>query len=177
MSIDKKFFTCDNHNHCVANYAKSSDFNRGSSKRFFLKNYHYKIITLKLFIGTRFRPLSLDIPKPLFPVAGLPVIQHHIEACVALEEVKEILIVGFYQVVQIQPFVNEMQQKYNITIKYLQEFTALGTAGGLYHFRDQIRCGNPDAFFVMNGDVCAEFPLRKLYNFHKEHSNKALVCM
>jgi NDP-sugar pyrophosphorylase family protein len=40
-----------------------------------------------------------------------------------------------------------------------QEYAPLGTAGGIYHFRDQIRAGNPDAFFVMNGDVCADFPL------------------
>ena len=31
--------------------------------------------------GTRFRPLSFKVPKPLFPVAGEPVIEHHIEAC------------------------------------------------------------------------------------------------
>ncbi len=31
--------------------------------------------------GTRFRPLSLDLPKPLFPVAGRPMIYHHVEAC------------------------------------------------------------------------------------------------
>lgn len=37
----------------------------------------------------------------------------------------------------------------------------------MYHFRDQIRCGNPEAFFVMNGDVCADFPLNELYEFHK----------
>lgn len=33
------------------------------------------------FIGTRFRPLSFEVPKPLFPVAGCPMIEHHIEAC------------------------------------------------------------------------------------------------
>lgn len=127
--------------------------------------------------GTRFRPLSLDIPKPLFPVAGLPLIQHHIEACVSLPELKEILLIGFYPVQQIQQFVNDMQHKYNVIIKYLQEFIALGTAGGLYHFRDQIRCGNPDAFFVMNGDVCADFPLQKLYDFHKERPNALVTIM
>ena len=54
---------------------------------------HYKLITLRngrpklesyimLFItGTRFRPLSLELPKPLFPIAGFPLIHHHIEAC------------------------------------------------------------------------------------------------
>ena len=42
----------------------------------------------------------------------------------------------------------------------------LGTAGGLYHFRDQIRAGNPDAFFLLNGDVCADFPLNGMFEFH-----------
>ena len=50
--------------------------------------------------------------------------------------------------------------------RYLQEYTSLGTAGGLHHFRDQIRSGNPDAFFVLNGDVCADFPLKEMKQFH-----------
>ena len=39
---------------------------------------------IKLFFrltGTRFRPLSLELPKPLFPIGGFPVVYHHIEAC------------------------------------------------------------------------------------------------
>ncbi|KAL8458363.1 hypothetical protein ACS0TY_036034 [Phlomoides rotata] len=31
--------------------------------------------------GTRFRPLSLNIPKPLFPFAGQPMVNHPISAC------------------------------------------------------------------------------------------------
>jgi mannose-1-phosphate guanylyltransferase len=75
------------------------------------------ICKLDLFTGTRFRPLSLDIPKPLFPVAGLPLIQHHIEACIALKELKEILLIGFYPAALIQQFVNDLQHRYNVTIR------------------------------------------------------------
>lgn len=78
-------------------------------------------------------------------------------------------MIGFYPVAQIESFINEVQSQYPVAIKYLQEFTALGTGGGLYHFRDQIRSGQPDAFFVMNGDVCADFPLEELYAFHKNN--------
>ncbi|KAG7246294.1 hypothetical protein CRUP_013704, partial [Coryphaenoides rupestris] len=52
---------------------------------------------------------------------------------------------------------------------YLQEYAALGTGGGLYHFRDQILSGGPQAFFVMNADVCSEFPLAEMLAFHQEH--------
>jgi Nucleoside-diphosphate-sugar pyrophosphorylase involved in lipopolysaccharide biosynthesis/translation initiation factor 2B, gamma/epsilon subunits (eIF-2Bgamma/eIF-2Bepsilon) len=69
-----------------------------------------------------------------------------------------------------------MKLKYLLLLRYLQEFTALGTAGGIYHFRDQIRCGNPEAFFVLNGDVCADFPLIEMLKFYQKRKDKCLVC-
>ena len=121
--------------------------------------------------GTRFRPLSLDVPKPLFPVAGIPIVQHHIEALARVKVVKEVLLLGFYPAMEMSEFVEEMNKIHvGLNIRYLQEFAPLGTAGGIYHFRDQIRAGNPDAFFVLNGDVCADFPLNEMYNFHDEHN-------
>jgi len=118
--------------------------------------------------GTRFRPLSLDIPKPLFPVAGQPMIKHHIEACVKVPGLREIIIIGSFQPAdEIARFVQQMQQEFHISIRYLQEYASLGTAGSIYHFRDQITSGNPEAFFVMNADICAEFPLVDMVHFHK----------
>lgn len=53
----------------------------------------------------------------------------------------------------------------------------LGTAGGMFHFRDQIRAGNPTAFFVLNGDVCSDFPLNDLYEFHRSKHGQAEVVL
>jgi len=117
--------------------------------------------------GTRFRPLSLDVPKPLFPVAGLPIVQHHIEACSKVSDIKEVLLLGFYPASEMASFVTDMNKEHQqVSVRYLQEYAPLGTAGGLHHFRDQIRAGSPDAFLVMNGDVCAEFPLQEMLEFH-----------
>lgn len=120
--------------------------------------------------GTRFRPLSLDLPKPLFPIAGLPMIQHHIEAAVKVDNMKEILLIGSYQPNNhLTKFINNMQSTYKVVLRYLQEFETLGTAGGLYHFRDQVLHGNPEAIFVMNADVCGEFPLSEMLQFHRSN--------
>ncbi|KAG8429384.1 hypothetical protein GDO86_020315 [Hymenochirus boettgeri] len=122
--------------------------------------------------GTRFRPLSFEVPKPLFPVAGVPMVQHHIEACSKVPNLKEILLIGFYQPNEaLSSFLVKAQQEFKVAIRYLQEYSALGTGGGIYHFRDQILAGGPQAFFVMNADVCCEFPLLSMLDFHKQHGD------
>ncbi|XP_026878341.1 mannose-1-phosphate guanyltransferase alpha-A isoform X2 [Electrophorus electricus] len=122
--------------------------------------------------GTRFRPLSFEVPKPLFPVAGVPMLQHHIEACSKIPNMKEVLLIGFYQPnEELNRFISSVQQDLKVSVRYLQEYAALGTGGGIYHFRDQILSGSPEAFFVMNADVCSEFPLQDMLNFQKEHGD------
>ena len=58
-------------------------------------NFVSRMVFLKAVIliggpqkGTRFRPLSLGIPKPLFPISGIPLVQHHIEALARVKIVK-----------------------------------------------------------------------------------------
>ncbi|KAJ7405271.1 Mannose-1-phosphate guanyltransferase alpha-A [Willisornis vidua] len=122
--------------------------------------------------GTRFRPLSFEVPKPLFPVAGVPMVQHHIEACAKVPGMKEILLMGFYQPHEaLSRFLVSAQQEFKIPIRYLQEYAALGTGGGIYHFRDQILSGGAEAFFVLNADVCSEFPLQEMLEFWQQHED------
>ena len=63
------------------------------------------------------------------------------------------------------------------TYRYLQEFTALGTAGGMYHFRDQILSGKPRQLFVMNCDACGEFPLAEMLRFHQSKPSPAFTIL
>ena len=63
----------------------------------------------------------------------------------------------------------------SITIKYLREYEALGTAGGLYHFRDEILKGRPERLFVLNADVCCSFPLSDMLKLFAEKDAEAVI--
>ena len=53
----------------------------------------------------------------------------------------------------------------NLNIKYLREYKALGTAGGLFHFRDEIKRNNPEKIFVIHGDIICSFPFKEILEF------------
>ncbi|KAG2180805.1 hypothetical protein INT43_008384 [Umbelopsis isabellina] len=120
--------------------------------------------------GTRFRPLSLNVPKPLFPVAGAPIIEHHLSALAKIDNLKEVLIIGFFEDNVFANFIDHAAVEYpNINVRYLREYQALGTAGGIYHFRDEILRGNPTSFFVIHADIACDFPLQGMLDAHSKH--------
>ncbi|KAF2214701.1 hypothetical protein CERZMDRAFT_65944 [Cercospora zeae-maydis SCOH1-5] len=126
--------------------------------------------------GTRFRPLSLDLPKPLFEVAGHPIIEHCFQAVTRVPEIHEIFIVGYYDESVFRDFIKDCSRTHpKISVKYLREYQALGTAGGLYHFRDAILKGRPDRFFVLNADVCCSFPLEQMLRLFDEKDAEAVI--
>uniref|UniRef100_A0A0B7K9L7 Mannose-1-phosphate guanyltransferase n=1 Tax=Bionectria ochroleuca TaxID=29856 RepID=A0A0B7K9L7_BIOOC len=109
--------------------------------------------------GTRFRPLSLDVPKPLFEVAGHPIIWHCISAIAAVGSIHDVYIIGYYDESVFRDFIKDASKEFPVlsSIKYLREYEALGTAGGLYHFRDAILKGRPERLFVLNADAATNF--------------------
>lgn len=126
--------------------------------------------------GTRFRPLSLDVPKPLFDVAGHPIIWHCLAAIAKVPAIKEVCMVGYYDESVFRDFIKDSGKGFpNIKIIYLREYQALGTAGGLYHFRDAILKGKPDRFFVLNADVCCSFPLNDMLKLFEERDAEAVI--
>lgn len=112
----------------------------------------------------------------LFPVAGKPILSHAIDEVVAVPTVKEILLIGFYDDAVFKDFIAATHKQYpDVTIKYLREYKAMGTAGGLYHFRDVILKGNPSKFFVINADVCCSFPLKDMNDLFESKNAKAVI--
>ncbi|KAM7199995.1 putative mannose-1-phosphate guanyltransferase [Rhypophila sp. PSN 637] len=126
--------------------------------------------------GTRFRPLSLDVPKPLFPVAGHPIIWHCLTAISKVPSISEVYLIGYYDESVFRDFIKDSASEFpNISIKYLREYQALGTAGGLYHFRDAILKGRPERLFVLNSDVCCSFPLNEMLKLAQDKDAEAVI--
>ncbi|GAB1315492.1 hypothetical protein MFIFM68171_05702 [Madurella fahalii] len=126
--------------------------------------------------GTRFRPLSLDVPKPLFDVAGHPIIWHCLTAINKVPSIHEVYLIGYYEESVFRDFIKDASGEFpNLSIKYLREYQALGTAGGLYHFRDAILKGRPEHIFVLNSDVCCSFPLNEMLKLAEEKDAEAVI--
>ncbi|KAJ2705368.1 hypothetical protein H4R19_005130, partial [Coemansia spiralis] len=128
--------------------------------------------------ATRFRPLSMHLPQPLFPVGGQPIIWHQIKALSGVDDLREIILIGFFEDHVFQPFLSKCQDEFPaIAFKYLREYSQLGTAGGLFHFRDQILRGGPKNIFMLYTDICCSFPLGDLLAQHERHGRLGTIMV
>lgn len=83
---------------------------------------------------------------------------------------------GYYDETVFRDFIKDAVKEFpQFRIQYLREYQALGTAGGLYHFRDAILKGNPERFFVLNADVCCSFPLEDMLKLFEEKDAEAVI--
>jgi MurNAc alpha-1-phosphate uridylyltransferase len=116
-----------------------------------------KAMILAAGLGTRMRPLTDHCPKPLLPVAGKPLIVHHIEQLVALG-IHDIVINHAYLGHMIEETLGDGSQL-GCRIHYSAEPEALETGGGIYKALPLLvdNNGNNDesesAFLLVNGDV------------------------
>ncbi|KAB2022938.1 hypothetical protein ERO13_D07G224300v2 [Gossypium hirsutum] len=127
--------------------------------------------------GTRFRPLSFNTPKPLFPLAGQPMVHHPISACKRIPNLAQIFLIGFYEEKEFTLYVSSISNELKIPVRYLKEDKPHGSAGGLYYFRNIIMEDNPSHIFLLNCDVCCSFPLTDMLEAHKRYSGMGTVLV
>jgi len=91
-------------------------------------------------------------------------------------DIKEVFLVGYFEEDTFKPLLKQCASTHpSLTVKYLREYEALGTAGGLYHFRDAILKGSPARLFVLNADVCCSFPLGQMLKLFEEKNAEAII--
>jgi len=124
-------------------------------------------------LGTRLRPLTENIPKPLLPIAGRPMITY------AMEHLKNAGIRRFiinthhcaHKYAEIFPD-NRWQ---DIPIIFRHEPVLLDTAGGIKNIEDLI--AGDDRIIVYNGDIISTLPLAPLMERHARLQTEATLAL
>ncbi|KAF8378337.1 hypothetical protein HHK36_029676 [Tetracentron sinense] len=144
--------------------------------------------------GTRFRPLSFNIPKPLFPLAGQPMVHHPISACkrvdcsIPIPNLAQVYLIGFYEEREFTLYVSSISSELKVPVRYLREDKPHGSAGGLYNFRDLIMEDDPVLIFyssfsilshivLLNCDVCCNFPLPDMLEAHRRYGGMGTILV
>lgn len=112
-------------------------------------------------LGTRMRPLTLETPKPLLPVAGKPLIQYHIERLVKAG-ITEVVINHAWLGEKLEAYVGD-GSRFGAKVTWSAEAEPLETGGGIFKALPQLsEDGSP--FVLINGDVFTNYPFEQLLN-------------
>jgi len=116
-----------------------------------------RAVVLAAGLGTRLRPLTATVPKPLLPVVGRPLVEHTLER---LEEIGcEAVALNLYHLAdQVRDRLGDRFGALPLT--YSVERTLLGTLGALGPLRDFL--APADLILVINGDSLCHWPLERL---------------
>lgn len=122
--------------------------------------------------GTRLRPLTCDLPKPMVPIINKPIIGHIVDL-LKKHSFDEVFVTVYYLPHHIQNYLRDGQD-FGVDIKYaLEEEKPLGTAGCVKNIQDQL----DDTFLVISGDSLTDFDLSEAIAFHKSKNAKATLVL
>lgn len=116
-------------------------------------------------LGTRLRPLTLRMPKPMAPVLDRPVMEH-IAELLAGHGFTEVICNLSYLGEQIQEHFGD-GSRLGISLTYSEEPEPLGTAGGVGKVRDFLGAG--DSFVIVSGDAVTDIDLAAMRAAHEKN--------
>jgi mannose-1-phosphate guanylyltransferase len=128
-----------------------------------------KAVLLVGGLGTRLRPLTYRVPKPLIPVMGRPLIMHVIDSMPA--EIDEIIIPVSYKKEMMEDYLQKNRPKRKITLVHEPE--PLGTGGAVKNVEKHI----DGQFLVINGDSISSLDVAKFIRFHRQKKAFASISL
>ncbi len=114
--------------------------------------------------GTRLRPLTRDVPKPMVPIVNKPYMEHQIDYLLRHGFNHIIFALGYKSEAFEQYFGNG--DRWNARFSHVVESEPLGTAGAVKNVESLL----DDTFLVFNGDVLSSVDLTGLVRFHRERN-------
>jgi len=121
--------------------------------------------------GTRLAAITKDeIPKPMVPVNGKPLLLWQIEELKKNGITDIIMIIGHLGEKIEEYFQNG--EKYGVHVSYIREHEPLGTAGAFYYLKDKIVS---DYFLLVFGDVFFSIDIQRMEKFYIDHQAKAAL--
>ena len=114
--------------------------------------------------GTRISELFPDIPKPLIPIEGAPVLEREI---ISLREqgFKDIIMTVSHMGDKIMNYFKD-GSKLGVSIQYYNEVTPLGNAGAFFKLREQLE---DEPFLLLNADAVFDVDFNRMVRYHQEH--------
>ncbi len=114
--------------------------------------------------GTRLRPLTINTPKPMLPVAGVPCTEHQI-ARAREAGVTRIVLGTSYRAEVFEEYFGDGAD-FGVELIYAVEDTPMGTGGAIRNAAQHLQSGPDDPVMVFNGDVLTGVDLRHLFAEH-----------
>lgn len=114
--------------------------------------------------GTRIAELFPNIPKPLIPVAGMPILEREIRTLCA-QGFKDIILTVGYLADKIIAYFGD-GSRLGAKIDYFVEESPLGNAGALFRLREKI---GDEPFLLLNADAAFDVDFNRMVAFHKNH--------
>ncbi|RUM73506.1 MAG: mannose-1-phosphate guanylyltransferase [Sulfurovum sp.] len=119
--------------------------------------------------GTRLKPITNIIPKPLIPVGEKPIIEIIIDNFMR-HKVFDFYISVNYKAQMIEDYLKPKESK-DCMLSYFKEETPLGTIGSLYLIKDRLK----KTIFVSNCDIIIEEDYAEIYKYHKKNRNDITI--
>lgn len=128
-----------------------------------------KVVLMTGGIGTRLRPLTNEIPKPMLKVGSRPLLESIILGFKKYGFKEIILSVGYKSEI-IENYFGD-GSNFGVNIIYIHEDKQMGTAGALNYMRELLS----EPFFVMNGDLLTNINFEHMMDYHVENSSVATM--
>lgn len=121
--------------------------------------------------GTRLRPITYEIPKPLVPLQNKPILEHVIDLLRAYD-VRDIVISIGYLGEKIKEYFHD-EKRLGVKMTFVEEQEELGTGGPLRLAKNLLK----ETFIMVNGDNLLNIDLYKMYQFHTETRATATIAL